>query len=208
MTPDATGLAGFRDTPAILRYVAYDAAKWIVNGGWFSPAIEPLLQARESERVLDVGCGTGVYSRLVPGSYVGIDTIAARIRYARRVRGSDLRTFHTMRVQDLRTTYPDKHFDKAMVINVLHHLDDYECTDLLRSLARFVRTRIVITDADTASANWVQRLLIRYDPGKRMRSHAALVDLVSQTLHIEDTRQYVSRSRSVVLTALSCSPRE
>ncbi len=103
---------------------------------------------------------------------------------------------------------PEKHFDKAMVINVLHHLDDDQCTDLLRTLAPFVRTRIVITDADADSANWAQRLLIRYDPGKRMRSRAALINLVGQPLQVDDARQYVARSRSVVLTALSCSPRE
>ena len=102
--------------------------------------------------------------------------------------------------------FPEKHFDKAMVISLLHHLDDDQCADLLRSLARLVRTRIVITDPDPASANWAQGLLIRYDPGKRMRSRRALVDLVSQTLQIEDTRQYAPPSRCVVLTALSCSP--
>ena len=154
MTPDSAGSLRVRDAPAVFRYLAYDAAKWIVNGGWYSPAIEPLLQARETERVLDVGCGTGVYSRLVPGSYVGIDTVAARIRYARRVRGHPSQTFLAMRVQELGRVFPEKHFDKAMVISLLHHLDDDQCADLLRSLTSLVRTRIVITDPDPASANW------------------------------------------------------
>ena len=206
MTPDTYGSLGVRDAPTIFRYLAYDAAKWIVNGGWYSPAIEPFLQARETERVLDVGCGTGVYSRLAPGSYVGIDTAAARIRYARRVRGCHSRTFLAMRVQELGQVFPEKHFDKAMVISLLHHLDDDQRTDLLRLLARFVRSRIVITDADPDSANWAQGVLIRNDPGKWMRPRKTLVDLVSQTLRIEDTRQYAPPSRCVVLTVLSCTP--
>jgi SAM-dependent methyltransferase len=179
-----------------------------VNLGSFSPGIAPLLVANEQESVLDVGCGTGYYSALVPGLYVGIDPDADRIRYASLIRGGSRRTFLATRVQQLAADYPAKHFDKAMVVNVLHHLNDSECIDLLASLSTLVKGTIVLTDADRDANRGVQAVLLNSDPGSHMRSSAELVELVSRVLKVDEIGQFTARSKSVVLVTLGCRPKE
>lgn len=97
------------------------------NAHYERPAMLALLPPLEGLRVLDAGCGSGIYAELLEnrGARVtGVDESAEMIRHARRRlagRGADLR------VADLRAPlpFPDASFDGIVSALVLHYLRDW-----------------------------------------------------------------------------------
>jgi len=98
--------------------------------------------ARES---LDVGCGTGAFTRQLAaslgswGSILGIDPDKDSVDEARRLsdfRGSRPRVrFRVMSALEM--PFPDDRFDLVSVSNTLHHLDDPSA--VLREMARVAK---------------------------------------------------------------------
>src|SRR5215813_15502185 len=75
------------------------------------------LDMQPGERLLDVGCGSGMGAGLTQGTYVGIDMEMTYLRFARnRLRHQPRYTFMAMSVLDL--AFRDASFDKAMMLNV------------------------------------------------------------------------------------------
>ena len=87
------------------------------------------LELRAGLRVLDVGCGTGEYVRVMaplvaPGGVVGIDLSAALIDRARQLSG-DAGPNLSFRVGDAyELPFPDGSFDRVICTQVLLHLAD------------------------------------------------------------------------------------
>lgn len=188
------------------RLTWYDLARTALNLGMFRGPIASALAAEPGECVLDVGCGTGIYAGLVPGTYVGVDPAEEKIRFARAWRHAPGRDFHVMTAAELLGSFPAKHFDKAMSINVLHHLPDRDCLELFAVLNQLVKGAIVIVDADLAASNRFQRFLLNLDPAHDLRSAARIEELAATALRVQRTRSFTSRSRSVSLCLLECSP--
>lgn len=97
-------------------------------------SIAPLLPAG---RILDVGCGDGTIAELLLGDrpdieITGIDT------YLRPISHIPVSKFDGVNIP-----FEDNSFDCAIVVDVLHHIDD--CLPLLRECARVCR-RVIIKD--------------------------------------------------------------
>ncbi|MBF2017498.1 MAG: methyltransferase domain-containing protein [Rivularia sp. T60_A2020_040] len=113
-----------------------------------------LLDVREGDRVLDVGCGTGDDVRSlaqfvgISGSVIGIDSSITMIQEAKR-RSEKLSfpvEFYLGDAQNLE--FPDNSFNSCRVERVLQHLDNPQ-----QALAQMVRVaksgaRIVIVEPD------------------------------------------------------------
>jgi trans-aconitate 2-methyltransferase len=97
-----------------------------------------LLDLKGSERVLDVGCGSGkvtaeIASRVPEGSVVGVDSSADMIASARHQFGPDARPNLRFEVADARQL-PFRHeFDLVVSFNALHWVP--EQVQALRSIA-------------------------------------------------------------------------
>jgi ubiquinone/menaquinone biosynthesis C-methylase UbiE len=90
--------------------------------------IVDLLKLQESDRVLDLGCGTGVLTRMIAdrlrkesdGYAMGIDAAAKMIRVARRKRGTDTCRFEVAAAEKL--PFPDESFDAVVSSLFFHHV--------------------------------------------------------------------------------------
>jgi ubiquinone/menaquinone biosynthesis C-methylase UbiE len=86
------------------------------------------LNLKKSDRVLDLGCGTGVLTRLIAdqldaaagGLSIGIDAAAQMIRVARKKRENSTCHFETAAAEAL--PFPDESFDAVVSSLFFHHV--------------------------------------------------------------------------------------
>ena len=92
-------------------------------------ALAAAVSIQPGQRVLDVGCGTGYFARLIAaavgsdGHVVGVDASMSMIEYARRTAARTANCeFQVGSGEALRV--PDDHFDVVVSSLVMHHLPE------------------------------------------------------------------------------------
>jgi len=136
---------------------------------------------RPGQRVLDVGCGTGYFARLLAravgpdGLVVGIDPSPEMIGYAARKAGRlGNCQFRVGTAESL--DLPDEQFDVVVSSLVMHHLPEDLRVPALREMRRVLRPggALVVADAQVPRAGLGWRLLARlhsFDKMARMVPH-------------------------------------
>ena len=94
--------------------------------------IATVRNALDHPRVLDLGCGTAEYAELFdPARYLGVDVHPGYIAFAQHRRPQ-----HRFLVADVRSWDGGGRFDLVLVNGVLHHLDDKDVQQFLRTADR------------------------------------------------------------------------
>jgi SAM-dependent methyltransferase len=134
----------------------------------------------DAPSVLDVGCGIGQYGALTEGAYLGVDIAERYIRRAqRRFRhqpGREFRTADVMALESERQT-----FDIVLIVDLLHHLDDPVCEELLTIAARLSRRYVISFEPITEQSNRTGRWIVDHDRGSHVRSLAAYEGLLRRS---------------------------
>lgn len=170
----------------------FDVTRAIAYAGTY-PRLAAALALRDGERLLDLGCGTGVAARLRRGSYVGVDPTWGGLTVAqRRVPGG---SFAAMSAGAL--GFRRDAFDKAVCVNVVHHLDAALLDAALLELRRVVRGRVVVLDVAPELANPLERFFIRHDRGEHVRSRDGLRALLARRYTIEREEVFHNTFRTV-----------
>ena len=147
------------------------------------------LDAKAGERVLDICCGLGEFAGEVSSEYLGIDLNPRFIEAAaRRWSGAPRKSFRVM--DALRMDLPDRHFDRTMWINGLHHFSDEDAVRLLREIGRVTRTRALIIDPDGTPGGLVRRATLAADRGDWIRTPEAQRQLIGSVLPIREVVTY------------------
>lgn len=167
--------------------------------------VRRVLDLREGESLLDVGCGTGLGAALTRGRYVGVDTDPALLRLARRVLPAQSHAVAAMSAVAL--GFRQKTFDKATLINVVHHLDEVTVDRLLAQLRCIVRQRVVILDAAPDTANRVSRFFLAHDRGRYVRPRHELRSLLARHYDIEAEETFHNTLRTVSQVLFTLTPR-
>jgi len=162
----------------------YESKRLFYLGGLPFAQTLQLIDSRDSDVILDVGCGPGYYAeKLKFKSYIGFDSNPRAIEAARR-RGIPNATFVVGDVMgyDFKSLKPTK----AVLSGILHHLNDTEAVHLLDSLAKIVTQWIVTEDPIFSTYHIFNNLLCRLDRGEFVRSDTELEALIARTeLRIE-----------------------
>jgi SAM-dependent methyltransferase len=171
------------DRPSIWQFVQATAGKYTAQA--YQRALTELLRLHGSEAVLDIGCGTGEYSRLLNyREYVGVDFNDQYIRMASQKFGEDGRVqFLSIDVADVPNL--NLKLDAAFCVAVTHHLSNNELRKLIPDVLRAVSMRFVIVDMVLPPIwrNPVSHLLIRMDRGRYGRSKQSLIEILKTDGH-------------------------
>ncbi len=197
VTPALTLAAGLKG--ALFHY-----GRLLGNGNRGLPVIRTALAATPDERVLDFGCGCGGFSKAVPGDYLGIDLDPDYIAFARWRWGSPRRQFATLRLEELDPREP---FDKAIMVNCLHHLSDAAANDVLGRLAVLVRRRLVVMDLDPEASNRFQSFLIAHDRGRFVRPPHVQRALLERHFRVVGQSGFRYVTGTAVQVVFTCEPR-
>jgi SAM-dependent methyltransferase len=125
----------------------YDAWYRTPRGSWIGTVefalLARLLESRPGETVLDVGCGTGYFTRHVAesrsGWVAGIDRDEAAVRYAH---GHSTGNSAFARADAQRLPFPDRSFDIVVSVTALCFMQDERAA--LIEMLRVVRRRIAL----------------------------------------------------------------
>jgi ubiquinone/menaquinone biosynthesis C-methylase UbiE len=174
------------DTPALFAAIRYPL---VGRQRRTRELVRRHLDVKPGERVLDICCGIGEFAGEVSGEYLGIDLNPAFVEAAtRRWMGTARKTFRVM--DALRMDLSERHFDRTMWINGLHHFSDEDAARVLREIARVTRTRALIIDPDGTPRGLVRRALLAADRGDWMRTPEAQRRLIGSILPIRDVVTY------------------
>lgn len=134
----------------------YDAWYDTARGRWIGETefrlLRHLLDPQPGERLLDVGCGTGWFTRhfaAVSELHVtGIDTNSEWLNYAR---GRDARTQY-LEGDACALPFADASFDRVVSVTALCFIQDWALA--LKEIARVTRTRFAVGVLNRASLLW------------------------------------------------------
>ena len=134
--------------------------------------------------VIDIACGTGQYSTITNGRYLGIDLNEQYIATAKKLHGNNNKIFLCADANTSKIS--NSSYDVALLIDATHHLCDEENRTLIKTLDRIASKFIIICDPVTQNKkNWIGRFLTYMDRGAYIRPKKELISLISETLIIE-----------------------
>lgn len=133
------------------------AADGPYNAHYDRPAVLELVGDVAGKRVLDAGCGPGLYSEalLARGAdVVALDASPAMVELARRRLGPAVRVVHADLAEPL--PFAASEFDLIVCALVIHHLDDRE--QCLRELFRVLRPGgHVVVSTQHPTTDWLRK---------------------------------------------------
>jgi SAM-dependent methyltransferase len=155
----------------------------LVIGGLDMSQVFDKLDVRETDTVLDVGCGSGVALEHLPpfANYFGFDTDARAISVA-RAKAATRKEYAVLEArevtaEDVRAAQPDI----GVLSGLLHHLDDQACVSLLRSLCASAKLRQVVTfDVSFFPHEYFSNVLTVLDRGQYGRRPEGYTSLAEQ----------------------------
>jgi len=146
------------------------------------------LGLRGTESTLDIGCGTGEFSVVTSGTYLGVDMNPQYVQSAHRFHPG--KEFLCADVTRLVST--GRSFEVGLLVDVLHHLPGEEIIRLFATLAEILTQRIYVIDPVTQSpSNRLGRWIISKDRGRFVRPKSELLSLLEgamEVLTVHDTR--------------------
>jgi len=134
------------------------------------------------DKVIDVGCGTGIFSHCFPSAqYVGVDIDEINVAYAR---ARHQRIF--VHADATQLPFSDASFSHGLIIGMLHHLSTPDASQALRELARVLAPNgHALIMEDTKSPRFFTRLLHTLGQGNFIRTVDEWHTLLSTHFHIE-----------------------
>ncbi len=164
------------------------------------------LDLQPGERLLDVGCGSGMGAGLTSGTYIGVDNEMTYLRFAHgRLRSKPTHSF--VRMSADRLAFADGAFDKAMMLNLVHHLDESTLDSFLRELNRVVRKKVFILDHAPDHDNAVSGWLLSLDRGEHIRRRGELRAILERHYDVANEEAFFNLEHTISHILFTLVPR-
>lgn len=171
---------------------AYDLGCYLVGmGPRFRRETLQLAQLQPGECVLDVGCGTGVLTRLAAedvgseGEVIGIDPSAEMIQVAKRCAAKTHSKVHFQLGVAESLPFEDERFDIVLSSMMLHHLPPELKVTSLREIFRVLKPdgRLMVIDVDKPTGMLGQVLMFpsRNDPAVKDNLEGHVPEFIQNT---------------------------
>lgn len=151
--PDIASISSIYD--AMAGNFEEHAAKGLYNAYYDRPAVLSLLPPVEGKRVLDIGCGPGLYAQWLVehgASVVGIDISGEMVERARQRLG-ERATFYQHDIAQPLGFAADASFDIALAPLMIHYVTDR--VTMLREVARVLRAdSALVVSTQHPFADW------------------------------------------------------
>lgn len=187
----------------------YDNLRAAITFGIRYSPIRKAIGAMPGESILDLGCGTGTYSKIFKNSdnaYTGVEISRTYYETAcLRHQSNHVQFIHSDFFQ-LESISP-KSFDLSLMTGVLHHLTDDECRRILSFTASVTKKQLVIQDLAPSRYHFISNLLMKMDRGKFTRGLDEQKKLISEFFNIQSFRCYYTNSGLAKHSLFQCEPR-
>lgn len=174
----------------------------------FTKEVQTLLKPEAEEKILDMGSGLGVYSKIAK-FYVGVDISEEQLRFAKRrfaVGGN--KYFVLGDIKEIEFSY--KSFDKSMCIQVMHHLNDQDSIAFLEKLANFTKKKVllIVRICPDVNSTFGERFFFRHlERGKYMRRLDDSLKLIEKSLKVLDVNIVQNRTKTGRSALIPCLPK-
>lgn len=148
-------------------------------------AIKKEFSLNKNEKILDLGCGTGILARLFnPQNYIGIDIDKTLVAYSKKK--YPLYEFYEA---DSSRFISNIYFDKILVVGLIHHLDRINQKRTLQNINKNLKKNGVVLFIEAippiASWNIIGKFLRSHDEGPHIISFYQYKKLLFQFFTIK-----------------------
>ncbi len=184
----------------------FNSVRWLLAGSQdvTRRLLVEQMALTETDRLLDVCCGTGDFAMPVPGWYVGLDLNERFVRFARHRYVGDAKKCFLV-ADATRASFAPGAFDKAFFLSSLHHFPDDQARLIMLEMARVTLGLVAITDLLADVPHPVKRFFALLDRGDYVRSLKAKRALLEETFIVEKCQ--VFESRLAVQALFICRPK-
>lgn len=178
---------GLRKRLLEIPYVYDTFLNLIYRSGHRNLFVNQLIDATSGMRILDIGCGTAdILKRFPPVEYIGLDANPDYLDVA-RARHGGLGEFLTLNVLDREFSRLGT-FDRILLLGVLHHLSDSECSGLLNALTTALKPGGYLVTLDPAleeNQHPISCAISKLDRGHHVRHHQDFHELISRHFEVQ-----------------------
>ena len=185
----------------------FDFLQKVCNLGDLRKQVSSSLRALPEESILDVGCGTGLYSILAKNKYVGIDLNEAYIKYAQIKYKDKNKKFIVGDVTKI--DFGDELFDKTLYLAMLHHFNEEDNIRILTKISAITRGKILILDLTIPErVNFIQSFFLKVERGRYVRSLSQQLRIIGKVLKIQDATTILNRSKFGLFSIIDAQPKD
>lgn len=149
--------------------------------------IKKALNLRKNDKMLDVGCGLGNFSKVTDGKYIGIDMNPSFIKFAKKHYSTKSKKF--MVADATKLEFKNKSFDKSMFISMLHHFPNNDADKALKEIQRVTKDYLVVLDL-LPSDRMLVKFMYAMDRGSNIRPIEAQKKLIKKYFRIVKYKRF------------------